>query len=521
MLKLSTNIKACDKCDISRQTKNKSIGRGAFNPKYLFVGLNPGREENETGRPFCGPSGKLLDRWVEYLGIQPEEYSVVNLIKCYTPNESELKGDEAAKCFPFLEEQIKILQPSYIIPLGAKPAQFLLNTKDGITKLAGRSFKKESIGPTYIPMTHPSYWLRRGGLGWETMLDTVKIAIDNTVSTSNSPSDIDGFREVKPIKFQKSITEGVDEKGSKGLMNKLSKDEKVLLQKYVPLHIHTTYSITDSATRLNDLARIAKRKGFNSLAITDHGTIGGWIHFQQECQQQNIKPIFGVEFYVANNFTNKDTERMHVVALAKNNEGLKSIFKLNNIAHTEGFYYKPRILLKHLIENKEGLVILSACTLGVVAKPLIDGNLVVAESNLRQLKDTFGEDFYLEIQPHDFDQQYVANPGLIELAQKYGIKLVATTDSHYIYGPKEKDEKDGDNQNTHNALKAISYHKKMGEGGFSIDTNYLMTDDELLSEFDKFDIDKAIVKEALMNTFEVSDKCNVEIKRYKNALPRL
>jgi uracil-DNA glycosylase family 4 len=512
MKKLSTAIKECDKCGISLQTTNKSIGRGSLNPKFLFVGLNPGKEENNTGRPFCGPSGKLLDRWVEFLGIRPEEYAVVNLIRCFTNNEGELQGDEAAKCIAFTLSQIKILQPSYIVPLGAKPAQFLLESKEGITKMAGRMFMKESNGPKYIPLTHPAYWLRKGGIGWEPMLEKVKWLIDDKTSTSNFPSEIEGLREIKPIQFQKKYYSETDEKVDEN-------QKSIIPQKYVPLHIHTTYSVTDSVTKLDLLAETAKEKGFSSIAITDHGTIGGWVEFQQQCNKYEIKPILGVEFYVTKDYENKNIERMHIVVLAKDELGIKNIFRLNNKAHLEGFYYKPRILLSDLIEQKNGLVILSACVAGVVAKPIVDGNFIEAEETLLKLKNVFGEDFYLELQPHNFDEQLKANPDLIEFAEKYNVKMVVTTDSHYIRG--EERALKTDDQRTHNALKAIAYHKKMGEGGFTINTNFLMTDQQMIEYFEIIGVEKEIVEEGMKNTFEVAEKCNAQLKKYKNALPRL
>jgi|GEM_PF-537230 uracil-DNA glycosylase family 4 len=504
MKNLIKEIKACEKCEISAQTKNKSIGRGSFSPTFLFVGLNPGKQENESGRPFCGPSGRLLDQWVEYLGISPKDYSVVNIVKCYTSNESELKGDEIGKCLPFLQEQIKILKPKYIILLGAKPAQTILETKIGITKLQGKIFRErndidEKVDDTYfIPLTHPSYWLRNGGKGWEPMLENFKLFINGS-STSEEPSDINGLREITPLTFKK-VVEKVDEKVV-----------EYQEQDYVPLHTHTTYSIADGVAKLDELAKRAREMGFKSLAITDHGTIGGWVEFQKSCKDEGIKPILGIEFYVAKDYKNKDSERMHVVALAKNEKGINNIFKLNNKAQSEGFYYKARILLEDLLKYNDGLVILSACTLGIVAKPIVDGNKIEGEINLEQLKEKFGDDFYLELQPHNFDGQKLANPALIALAEKHNIKTVITTDIHYIKAQNKK---------THDALKAIAYRKKMGEAGFSIDTNYLMSTEELRDESLALNIPENIIEKSFSNTKEVADKCNTELKRYENALPK-
>lgn len=498
MDELIRRIKECELCSISKDTKNKSIGRGSKNPKYLFVGLNPGREENETGRPFDGPSGKMLDTWVEYLEIKPTEYAVVNLIKCYTPNESALKGDEAEKCGKFLGKQIEMLDPDYIIMLGAKPTQFLLDTKIGITKLAGRMFQRPTLGTYYIPLPHPSYYLRHGGQGWEEDLALVKRNITENITSMSHPSEIKGFSELNRITMEK-VEEVPDEVNH------------ILPQEYVPLHVHTTYSVTDSATKIRDLVKSAKEMGFDALAITDHGTVGGWLEFKQACEEYDMKSIYGIEFYIADDYTNKDTTRTHVVALAKDRDGIKNIFKLNDIAHREGFYYKPRILLEHLFEHGDGLVILSACTGGFISRHILEDNIEQAKELAQKFLDRFGKDFYLEVQPHDFEDQHKVNPNIIKMSKELAIPFVITTDSHYIT---KEDKK------AHDAIKAISFRKMMGEAGFSIDTNFVMTTDELYDYAKKAKVDSGDVEMGMRATRAIANKCNAELERYNNALPR-
>jgi DNA polymerase-3 subunit alpha len=133
-----------------------------------------------------------------------------------------------------------------------------------------------------------------------------------------------------------------------------------------------------------------------------------------------------------------------------------------------------------------------------------------AEKHIIKLKNTFGDDFYLELQPHDFDQQAKVNPFVIEMAEKYDVPLVVTTDSHYI----EKVDK-----NDHDALKAIAFRKQMGQGGFTIDTNYIPTGPEMISLFK--DVDEELVEKAMENTIEIADKCNAKLVRYTNALPKV
>ncbi|MDP3066110.1 MAG: PHP domain-containing protein [Methanobacteriaceae archaeon] len=487
-------IKGCSRCEISKDNPQKVIGRGPLNPKYLFVGLNPGKEEMRQGNVFVGPSGKLLNKWIDHLGIEENEYAVTNLIKCGTSNESDLKGEEAKNCLPFLKEQLEMLKPQYVFLLGAKSAQFMLNTTIGITNLSGRMFQQGSLeGPIYIPIPHPAYWLRNGGEGWRKVIEQVGMDIDSDISSESFPSEIDSFQEITKIRFEAPKEEVVRENPY-----------------YTPLHVHTTYSVTDSATTIDTLVRGVKEMGFESLAITDHGTLGGWVEFQRECEKNKIKPLLGIEFYVADNYTNKNTERYHVVAIARNQEGIKSIFKLNDISHRDGFYYKPRILLEHLIENKEGLIVLSACTLGVVAKHIVDDRPAQAIWTAKHLKEHFGDNFYMELQPHDFDHQHKVNPEIIKISEDFNIKLVVTTDSHYL---RQQDQK------AHDAIKAISFRKKMGEAGFSINTNYIMNRDDLVNKFVSMGVQKSTVLRAMKNTLEVAKKCNARLERHQNALP--
>jgi uracil-DNA glycosylase family 4 len=460
---LAEEIKKCDLCKISQNTKNKTIGKGSTTPRILFVGLNPGKQENETGIPFIGPSGKLLDKWIKFLGLSSDNCAVINLVKCYTPNASMLNGDETEKCFHFYERQIELLDPEIIVALGSDVFHKLTDSKEPIMKAAGQFYDNVFVMP------HPSYFVRKGGYGWEQYLNGLKEYLYAETS-GNIP------------------------------------------QSYVPLHCHTEYSVTDGAGRLSDLVQYAVDLGFPAMAITDHGTIAGWYEFNQQCKLKGIKPIFGVEFYVTTDYERKDRVRYHLVALAKNEKGMDNLFKLNTIAHVSGFYYKPRITLDDVIRYKDGLVILSACTIGVVAKRLLDGEVDDSYSTAQLLQKEFGEDFYLELQPHtEYEDQHTVNEFIIKMSGELGIPLVLTTDVHY---------RNRDCKELHNALKAIGFHKKYGEVSFTGDTHCLLDSDELMEMARKTNIDSATVKEAMKNTLEVSDKCNPELKFHETVIPK-
>jgi len=486
---LNQRIHDCQKCQISKQTPKKIIGRGSLKPKFLFIGLNGGKEESKEGRPFVGPSGKLLDKWVEYLGLGSEDYAVVNLIKCYTRSESDLSGDEARNCLPYLQEQIRLLSPTHIIPLGSKPAHTLLNTNIGIIKLSGRKFTPLEEGPSYIPLPHPSYFLRRGSKGWEQFLDLAKEAMDESKTFTTFPSEIEGFQESQNIVLTEPET------------------------KYVPLHVHTTHSVTDSLVLPETLAEKCKEKGFSAAAITDHGSVTGWYQFQEACEKYEIKPILGAEFYVSNAFGDKDKNREHLVALAKNETGMKNIFKLQEISDRKGYYYKPRIRLEDLYKYHDGLVVLSACTQGIISQPFLKGQPGTSLTRLKKLQEVFGEDLYLELQPHyEYDDQKKSNKELIRLSEEFNIPLVITTDLHYI----EKEDK-----KYHDLLKAVVFRQPLGEAGFSITTNYLMDSEDLIRKGKDTAVPEEITIEAMKNTIKVAEKCSVKLTPYKNALPRI
>jgi uracil-DNA glycosylase family 4 len=517
MKELIEQIQNCSKCSIQKNTKHKTIGRGSKSPNVLFVGLNPGKEENETGRPFIGPSGKVLDKWIEYLELKPNEYAVVNIVKCYTPNESELNGDEIDNCFPYLEEQIELLHPRFIIPLGAKVVKKLMGL-DGITSLAGRVFTpNKSMGikagirrKYYIPMPHPAYYVRNGGHGWEVTLDDVKTFMQRPVGIEKVYND--QWVEEIPGRVELDFSKRSDEKPADAL-HRLTEEVKINQdpEDHVPLHLHTTYSIKDSAMMIDKLAIKAKRMGFFALAITDHGTISGWYEFQKECEEHGIKPILGIEFYVCNDYEEKTTKRYHLIALAKNDIGKKNIQKLVDISNRDGFYYKPRVMLEDVFKYKEGLIVTTACALGVVAQRITDKDQEGAEALLVKLKEEFGEDLYVELQPHDFDKQRIVNPILIKWAQKYDLPLLVATDAHYL---------EPEDIKYHKALKAIVFQSTMEKSGFSIDSNYVMDSEDLMQRCAKMDISEHIVRKAFDNSKRVAQQCKARLEPFKDALPK-
>lgn len=249
------------------------------------------------------------------------------------------------------------------------------------------------------------------------------------------------------------------------------------------LHGHTDYSLHDALCTVPDLVSKAKELGYPALAITDHGTCTGLIDFYQECKKQGIKPILGCEFYLASEITIDGCDTYHLIILAKDINGYRNMMKLDTYAH-EHFYRKPRISFEALEKWHEGLV----CTTACVAGPLSASN---AEEMYSHLLSIFGEDLYVELQPHDFQEQYEYNERWKNLG-----KTIITLDSHYV------------------SKEDIPVHKLwLGLGDdsqyYASDDYYLRSEEEIVKWFEPYDID---VEKALKNVEEIVGKCNVEIE---------
>ena len=226
---------------------------------------------------------------------------------------------------------------------------------------------------------------------------------------------------------------------------------------FVHLHGHTEYSLLDGLTKIPQLVKRVKDLGMDAVAITDHGVMYGAIQFYKECLEQGIKPIIGVEMYIAKRSHKDkegklDSEPFHLTVLAKNYQGYLNLMKLTTIAHIEGYYYRPRVDKKLLKEFSEGLIALSGCPSGEFIRSLEDGKSQNSEEILKSYQDIFGDDFYLELQRHPYadcldlatdeviradmrrliNTQNMTGEAVQELSRKLGIRFVATNDFHYL-----------------------------------------------------------------------------------------
>ena len=283
---------------------------------------------------------------------------------------------------------------------------------------------------------------------------------------------------------------------------------------FAHLHVHTEYSLLDGSNKIHEYVARVKELGMNSAAITDHGVMFGCIDFYRAAKAAGIKPILGCEVYVApgSRFDREagqtENRYYHLVLLAENNQGYQNLMKIVSKAFIDGFYYKPRVDLELLEEYHEGIIALSACLAGEVAKNLTRGFYEEAEKAALRYQEIFGEgNFFLEMQDHGIPEQQRVNQQLLRMHQETGIELVVTNDVHYTY--------DTDVE-AHDILLCVQTGKRLQdedrmryEGG----QYYVKSPEEMLKLF-------PYIPEALENTQKIADRCDVEIEFGVTKLPK-
>ncbi|RUM33466.1 MAG: DNA polymerase III subunit alpha, partial [Desulfobulbus sp.] len=272
---------------------------------------------------------------------------------------------------------------------------------------------------------------------------------------------------------------------------------------FVHLHVHTQYSMLDGAIRLDDLLSKSKEYGMDAVAVTDHGAMYGALEFYTKAQKRGIKPLVGCEFYISetSHLIHDKTagHNFHIVLLAMNKTGYQNLMKLASIAQTQGFYYRPRIDQEVLFEHQEGLLALTACLHGQIPWLITHNNMDGARSKALELQHVFGDRLYFEIQENGIKDQTVANQGLMTLARELGIKLVATNDCHYL---------NREESYAHEVLLCIQTGKTINDPKrfrFSTDELYFKSPAEMEQQF-------SYCPEALANTVEVAERCNLELQ---------
>lgn len=202
---------------------------------------------------------------------------------------------------------------------------------------------------------------------------------------------------------------------------------------FVHLHLHTEYSLLDGAVKVDELIEHCVKNNIDTVAVTDHGNMYASLYFAEECKKNKIKYIIGCEFYVVDDYAVKnDHSADHLILLAKNKAGYINLVQMDSLAFVDGFYYRPRIDYKTLKEHTDGVICLSACLAGRLPRLLMKGDYEGAKKFALEMKELYGEDFYIEIQDHGIPEQKQILPLMIRLAEETGIELVATNDVHYL-----------------------------------------------------------------------------------------
>ena len=289
---------------------------------------------------------------------------------------------------------------------------------------------------------------------------------------------------------------------------------------FVHLHNHTFHSVLDGLTKINDLVDKVKELGMEAAAVTDHGTMSGILDYYKTAKKAGIKPIIGIETYVATRSRfdrdpGKDKQRFHLTVLAMNNTGFHNLMKLSTRANLEGMYYKPRIDHELLEELNEGLIVLSGCASGEIGVALKEDDYDRAREIAKWYKSIFGDRYYLELQDHGhpksnthWDVQAKINEGLIKLSKELDIEMVVTCDGHYL---------------THEYQDAHEILLCVGTGSYLSDEKRMSLKDFELHLTDPRDIIDhwgEEFPEVIRNTKKIADRCDVEIELGRILIPK-
>ncbi|HST62821.1 MAG TPA: DNA polymerase III subunit alpha, partial [Longimicrobium sp.] len=269
---------------------------------------------------------------------------------------------------------------------------------------------------------------------------------------------------------------------------------------FVHLHCHSEYSLLDGANRIGDLIKRAKHFEQPALALTDHGCMfGAWV-FQEQAKKAGLKPIIGMEAYVAPNSRHEKTKAKgekgyyHLVLLARDYQGYKNLSKLTSLGYTEGFYGKPRIDREVLAKYSEGLIVTSACLAGEIAQHLMDDRWEQAREAVAWHQEVFRDNYYLEVQGHDSQGQEDLNRRIFQLAGEMSVPIVATNDTHFLRA---------EDHQAHDVLLCIGLGKDFSDPNrMKYDGQlYFKNSDEMAERFPGR-------PDVLENTLKIADECN-------------
>lgn len=285
-----------------------------------------------------------------------------------------------------------------------------------------------------------------------------------------------------------------------------------MCKQFVHLHNHTEYSLLDGANRIPDMVKRAKELEMSALAISDHGVMFGVMEFYMECKKHGVKPVLGVEAYVASQGIDKRNgkagkENFHLLLLAKDLEGYRNLCHLSTIAALEGYYYKPRIDHEILRKHSKGLIATTTCLGSEVNQYLLEGDYDKAQYTAGMYAEMFGEgNYFVELQDHGLPEQHANNVHLVRIAKELKLPLIATNDAHYLC---KSDAAPHDVLLCIQTGELVANEKRMK---FSTDEFFIKTQQEMADLFPEY-------PEAMENTAHIAEMCNVELDKQRAPMP--
>lgn len=288
---------------------------------------------------------------------------------------------------------------------------------------------------------------------------------------------------------------------------------------YSGLHTHSQRSFLDGYSSLEEIAQRASSLGQKAVALTDHGEVGGHYEFQKQCLAHDVKPVFGMEGYLIDNYTRareeKDKLNSHVTLLAKNQKGLENLWAWSSEAYEDKFYYKPLMDWEGAKKYSEGLYASDGCLLAYMARAIVAGDTDQQHQLMGKYLDTFGDNFFMELHTFQFldpsdeeqhrlnNEMTMVNQGKADLAHKYGVPLVVVNDAHYTRP---------EDWVNHDLVWAMNTRGNLDQTGRGQTASWMMDNEDILFYMSKHGISRSVTEEAIKNTSIISDNCNVEIK---------
>lgn len=282
------------------------------------------------------------------------------------------------------------------------------------------------------------------------------------------------------------------------------------MDNFVNLHVHSMFSRQDAVIKIDELVNKVIEYGQNAVAVTEHSNTAAHYYLKKECEKKAVKPIYGCEFYTNISYENKTRDRNHLVCLAMNDEGVKNINRLQNIA-VHNRYYKPIVSHEILPDYTEGIFATSACSLGIIPKMILNDDLLKAEEYCNWFMDIFNENFALELQMHpEYKEQYKINNGLVTLSEQLGVPLTVSSDAHFL----TEDDRD-----LRKVVQAIAWKKQYKDVGDSLKSNCLGNSEIIKNNASQMGFDLTIAEKAIDFTNVIASKCNANLCSEDRKIP--